>query len=261
MNNPLTTLTHHIENRIATITLNRPDKRNALNAELINELSGALTEAEKNPDVKAIVLKANGNTFCSGADLDQLKAMQSNSYYENMGDSQRLKNLFKKIYTLKKIVIAQVEGYALAGGCGLATVCDFTFCTHESKFGYTEARIGFVPAIVMVFLLRKIGEKKAGQLLLGAEIVSAHDALQIGLVNAIFEKSEIEKSVSAFVQKLITQNSAQSMAITKTMLYEMQATSLDKALEYACHQNALARSTEDCKKGVQAFLEKKEVKW
>lgn len=255
------TLLYHIENKIATITLNRPGKRNALNDELITELSEAMTQAELDPAVKAIVLKANGTTFCSGADLDQLKAMQNNSYEENLRDSQRLKDLFKKIYTLKKIVIAQVEGYALAGGCGLATVCDFTFCTPESKFGYTEARIGFVPAIVMVFIVRKIGEKKAGQLLLGADIISANDALQIGLVNAIFEKAEIEKSVSTFAQKLIAQNSTQSMAITKTMLYEMQATSMDEALEYACHQNALVRSTEDCKKGVQAFLEKKEMKW
>ena len=157
----MSSILYDIANRVATITLNRPEKRNALNAELVRELSEALSRAESDESVRAIILKATGNTFCSGADLEQLKAMQTNSFEENVADSNRLKELFKKIYTLKKIVIAQVEGFALAGGCGLATVCDFTFCTPESKFGYTEARIGFVPAIVMVFLIRKLGEKKA----------------------------------------------------------------------------------------------------
>jgi methylglutaconyl-CoA hydratase len=252
---------YQIENRIATITLNRPAKRNALNAELVENLSGALTKAEDDQSVKAIILKANGNTFCSGADLDQLRAMQSNTYEENLADSNRLKDLFLKIYTLKKIVIAQVEGYALAGGCGLATVCDFTFCTPESKFGYTEARIGFVPAIVMVFLIRKIGEKKAAQLLLTSDIIPASEALQLGIVNYMVSQSEIENSVSRFMQKLITQNSSQSLASTKTMIAEVQGKTLRDALDFAAKQNALTRSTTDCKVGVQSFLEKKDLNW
>jgi methylglutaconyl-CoA hydratase len=246
---------------VATIILDRPEKRNALNEELIHELSEALSIAEKDDSVKAIILKANGNTFCSGADLDQLKAMQNNSYEENLADSTRLKDLFLKIYTLKKIVIAQVEGYALAGGCGLATVCDFTFCTPESKFGYTEARIGFVPAIVMVFLIRKLGEKKAGQLLLSADIISATEALKFGLVNQIFDKEKIQQSTLEFANNLVTQNSATSMAITKEMLSEVSGNALKEALDYAAHQNALARSTEDCKRGIKAFLEKRPLIW
>lgn len=252
---------YQIQNRVATITLNRPEKRNALNAELVNDLMHALSNAENDDSVKAVIIKANGNTFCSGADLDQLRAMQSNSFDENMKDSTRLADLFKKIYTLKKIVIAHVEGYALAGGCGLATVCDFTFCTPDSKFGYTEARIGFVPAIVMIFLVRKIGEKKAGQLLLSADIISANESLQLGLVNFVVEKIEIENSVLAFVQKMISQNSAQSLAATKAMLAEVQSKSINEALEYASRQNATARGTDDCKKGIQAFLDKREMKW
>lgn len=252
---------YDIKDRVVTITLNRPEKRNALSAELVSELSEAFSKAESDETVKIIILKANGNTFCSGADLEQLKAMQLNTYEENLADSSRLKDLFKKIYTLKKIVIAQVEGYALAGGCGLATVCDFTFCTPESKFGYTEARIGFVPAIVMVFLIRKIGEKKASQLLLGADIISAADALQLGLVNYVVDKTDIEKSVWAFAQKLISQNSSQSLATTKAMIAEVQSKSLDEALEYAAKQNAEARATTDCKKGIQSFLDKKDISW
>ncbi len=257
----MNTILYDIQNRIATITLNRPEKRNALNEELIKELYETFSQAENDPAVRAIILKANGNTFCSGADLDQLRAMQNNSFEENLQDSNRLKDLFKKIYTLKKIVIAQVEGYALAGGCGLATICDFTFCTPESKFGYTEARIGFVPAIVMVFLIRKIGEKKASQLLLTADIINPAEALQFGLINQIIKKDEIDAAVVNFAQKLISQNSGQSMAATKTMMAEVQSKTLDEALDYAAHQNAIARSTEDCRKGVQAFLEKRDLNW
>jgi methylglutaconyl-CoA hydratase len=257
----MSAILYNINNRVATITLNRPDKRNALSAELVKELSDALSKAESDDSIRAIILKANGNTFCSGADLEQLKAMQTNTFEENEADSNRLKELFKKIYTLKKIVVAQVEGYALAGGCGLATVCDFTFCTPESKFGYTEARIGFVPAIVMVFLIRKIGEKKAAQLLITAEIINASEALDLGLVNYVVAASEIEKSVSDFTQKLITQNSAQSLATTKAMINDVQAKSLEEALNYAANQNAIARSTADCRRGIQAFLNKESLSW
>jgi methylglutaconyl-CoA hydratase len=257
----MTSILYHTTQRIATITLNRPEKRNALNAELVNELSEALSIAEADESVKAIILKANGNAFCSGADLDQLRAMQSATYEENLADSNRLKELFKKIYTLKKIIIAQVEGFALAGGCGLATVCDFTFATPESKFGYTEARIGFVPAIVMVFLIRKIGEKKAAQLLLGADIISADEALDLGMINQIHPKETIEKSVLDFTQKLITQNSSQSLATTKGMINQVQGKTLDEALQFTAEQNAIARSSTDCKRGIQAFLNKENISW
>ena len=257
----MSSIHYDIDKRIATITLNRPEKRNALNAELVQELSDALSKAEADDSVKAVILKANGNTFCSGADLDQLKAMQSATYEDNLADSNRLKELFRKIYTLKKIVIAQVEGFALAGGCGLATVCDFTFCTPEARFGYTEARIGFVPAIVMVFLIRKIGEKKAAQLLLSADIISADDALKLGMVNQIHPKETIEQAVLDFAQKLITQNSAQSLAATKSMINQVQSQSLDDALNYATQQNAMARSSTDCKRGIQAFLNKENISW
>ena len=252
---------YHIENRIATITLNRPDKRNALNDEMVNELSEALISAEQDPNVKVVLLKANGNTFCSGADLDQLKAMQQNSYEENLADSNRLKDLFLKIYTLKKIVVAQVEGYALAGGCGLATVCDFTFATPDSKFGYTEARIGFVPAIVMIFLVRKVGEKRAGELLLTADIIQADQALHLGLINRIIEADKIHQHTIEFANHLITKNSSSSLARTKEMLSKISDQSLTNALNFAAAQNAIARGTEDCRKGIQAFLEKKHLNW
>ncbi|HAC23901.1 MAG TPA: methylglutaconyl-CoA hydratase, partial [Cytophagales bacterium] len=155
---------YHAEDCIGYITLNRPDKRNALSPELIKALSEAFDRATRDEQAKVIVLKANGEAFCSGADLAFLQQMQAFSEEENYQDSSRLKELFLKIYTLPKVVIAQVQGHALAGGCGLATVCDFTFAVPQARFGYTEVKIGFVPAIVMVFLLRKLGEQKAKQL-------------------------------------------------------------------------------------------------
>ncbi len=250
-----------IENRIATITLNRPVKRNALNTEFVSELKQAL-EAVKNDDaVKLILLKAKGEAFCAGADLSYLQQLQTNSFEENLTDSNHLKELFAAIYHFPKIVIAQIEGAALAGGCGLATVCDFSFATPESKFGFTEVKIGFIPAIVMIFLLRKIGEGKAKQLLLTGEIISAHDAQQLSMINFVEEKENINQAVNLFCEKLLTQASTASLQLTKQMIADVQHLQIDDALNYAASQNAHARATEDCKKGIAAFLNKEKINW
>ena len=169
-----------VEDRIAYITLNRPEKSNALCFDLVSELRVAFKAAEEDDNVKVIVLKANGEAFCGGADLQYLQDMQTNSFEQNRADSDHLRDLFLQIYQLKKVVISQVHAHALAGGCGLATVCDFTFAAPEAVFGYTEVRIGFVPAIVMVFLLRKIGESKAKYFLLGGSTITAEEAREAG---------------------------------------------------------------------------------
>src|SRR5258706_850231 len=219
------------------------------------------TEAESVAAVKVIVLGATGEAFCAGADLAYLQKLQHFSFEENLNDSRHLRDLFLKIYTLKKVVIAQVQGHALAGGCGLTTVCDFVIAVPEAKFGYTEVKIGFVPAIVMVFLLRKLGEQKAKQLLLSGELMSGDEALEYGLVNFLAPKELLESSVMDFAQTLVRNNSLQSMELTKKMIAEVQSLPLSEALEYAATMNARARTTEDCKKGVQAFLEKRDHKW
>ncbi|NJN42824.1 MAG: enoyl-CoA hydratase/isomerase family protein [Flammeovirgaceae bacterium] len=252
---------YEVKGRIAYITLNRPERRNALSFELIKELKDKFADAEKDQAVKIIVLKANGKAFCSGADLESLQQLQKNTEEENLADSRHLKELFQQIYTLQKVVIAQVEGHALAGGCGLATVCDFVLAVPEAKFGYTEVKIGFIPALVMVFLIRKIGEMNARYLLLSGELVSGEDALKYGMANRIVEKDEIQKSVDEFAQQLITNNSSQSLATTKKMIAEVSSMKLDEALEYAAKMNAKARSSEDCKKGIEAFLNKKPITW
>jgi methylglutaconyl-CoA hydratase len=250
-----------VKDRMGFVTLNRPEKRNALSFELVSELMALFTRAESDPAVKVIILGAVGEVFCAGADLDHLRNLQHFSYEDNLEDSRHLRDLFLRIYTLKKVVIAQVQGHAMAGGCGLATVCDFVFAVPAAKFGYTEVRIGFVPAIVMVFLLRKVGEQKAKQLLLSGELVMGDKAMSYGLVNFLTAQEQLESSVIDFAQKLIQNNSLQSMELTKKMIAEIQSLPLSEALDYATSMNARARTTEDFKKGIQAFLEKRDLYW
>ncbi len=247
--------------RVGYITINRPEKRNALSRELVSELKGVFANAEKDANVKVIVLKANGESFCAGADLAYLQQLQEFSFEENIADSNHLKELFLQIYQLKKVVIAEVQGHALAGGCGLATICDFVFAVPEAKFGYTEVKIGFIPAMVMIFLIRKIGEQKAKQLLLSGELIQDKEVLRMGLVNYIVLKEQLENAVFDFAQKLIKNNSDQSMMLTKRMIDEVQSMSLTDALEYAATMNAKARATDDCKNGIAAFLQKRELRW
>ena len=252
---------YEAKDRIGYITLNRPEKRNALNHELVDDLKQAFTQAESDVNVKVIVLQANGDAFCAGADLAYLQQLQKFSFEENLADSNHLKELFLKIYQLKKVVIAKVQGHALAGGCGLATVCDFVFAVPEAKFGYTEVKIGFIPAIVLVFLIRKIGEKQAMHLLLSGELVQGNEAMNFGLVNYLVSKDKLNETVSEFAQKLIKNNSSQSMALTKQMIDKVQSMSLADALAYAAKMNAEARASDDCKKGINAFLNKQEMIW
>lgn len=247
--------------RVGYITINRPEKRNALSRELVSELKGVFANAEKDANVKVIVLKANGESFCAGADLAYLQQLQEFSFEENIADSNHLKELFLQIYQLKKVVIAEVQGHALAGGCGLATICDFVFAVPEAKFGYTEVKIGFIPAMVLIFLIRKIGEQKAKQLLLSGELIQDKEVLRMGLVNCIVSKEQLENAVFNFAQKLIKNNSDQSMMLTKQMIGDVQSMSLTNALDYAAKMNAQARATDDCKKGIAAFLEKRELNW
>ncbi|VAW29256.1 Enoyl-CoA hydratase [hydrothermal vent metagenome] len=247
-------------NRVGYITLNRPEKRNALNYQVVAELKKAFSLANDDPDTKVIVLKAEGDAFCAGADLAYLEELQQNSYDENLADSNHLKELFLQIYTLPKVVIAAIQGHAIAGGSGLASVCDYAFSVSQAKFGYTEVRIGFIPAIVMVFLIRKIGEQKAKDLLLSGRLISAKEATELGVITRAIENN-LEKEVDEFAQELISKNSGQSMALTKQMIANVQNLSLEDGLRLAAEQNAKARATDDCKKGITAFLKKEKINW
>lgn len=250
-----------VKDRIATITLNRPDKRNALNEQVVSELKQAFTQAAEDTEAKVIVLAARGSAFCAGADLAYLQQLQQNTFEENLADSNHLKELFYQIYTHPKVVIAKIQGHAIAGGCGLATVCDFSFAVEEAQFGYTEVRIGFIPAIVKVFLLRKIGEGKSKELLLSGELISAEEAKEFGLINRVVKDDELDDVVSEFAKRLVKKNSGQSMQFTKQMIARVQEMGLEEGLNHAAEQNAKARASEDCQKGIAAFLNKEKPSW
>ena len=252
---------YSVDNRIGFITLNRPEKRNALSFEMVTELKAAFERADGDEQVKVIVLKANGESFCAGADLAYLQQLQRNSFEENLADSTHLKELFLSIYTSTKVVIAQVEGHAIAGGCGLATVCDFVFSVPEAKFGYTEVKIGFVPAIVMVFLLRKVGEQVGKEMLLTGDLYAAEIAREKGLINFVSDTKQIASDVLKFAEKMISGNSYNSMKVTKQMIADVPAMKLEEALDFAAHKNAKVRASEDCQKGIAAFLGKEKIMW
>ena len=252
---------YEVLDRVAWITLDRPDKRNALNSKVVSELLMAFQTAEQADDVKVCVLKANGKAFCAGADLDYLKRLQAFDFDQNLADSSHLKSLFEWIYKMGKPVIAMIQGHAIAGGAGLATVCDFSFTVPEAQFGYTEVRIGFIPAIVMIFLIRKIGETRAKELLLSGDLIDAATAERYNMVTKVVAADAIEEHVKTFAARLCTQNSGQSMAITKKMLGDVQHFPVAEALNFAARMNARARGSEDCKRGIAAFLNKEEILW
>ena len=252
---------YEVKERVGYITLARAAKRNALNFDVVLELKRAFAMAEDDEACKVVVLRAEGKVFCAGADLEYIQRLQENDYHDNLIDSTHLMELFRLIYTLKKVVIAQVHGHAIAGGCGLASICDFGFTVPEAKFGYTEVKIGFIPAIVKVFLLRKIGESRAKQLLLTGDLISAEEAERYGLVHYVVPAAELEERVFAFAQKLCNENSRQSMEVTKEMIARVQAMGLEEGLQYASEMNAVARGSEDCQRGIAAFLNKEPIEW
>lgn len=252
---------YSVEDRIATLTLNRAEKRNALNPELVNTLTEKLQQAADDENVKIIILCAKGNTFSAGADLAYLQQLQQNSYEENLADSENLKKLFTTIYYLPKIVIAQVEGHAIAGGCGLATVCDFVFSVPEANFGYTEVKLGFVPAIVSCFLIRKTSETIAKQILLTAELFNAEQALKYGLINFVINKENISQNTRDFALNLCKNASSNSLMVTKQLIGQTTNPYLDKSLEMAVQINAKVRDSEDFKRGIASFINKETINW
>lgn len=250
-----------IEDRVGYITLNRVDKKNALNFEFVNEIKATLQNAIADTNCKVIVLKSSSDVFCAGADLAYLEQLQKNTYEENLADSNSLAELFQLIYYSPKVIIAQVQGHAIAGGCGLAGICDFSFAVPEAKFAYTEVKIGFIPAIVMVYLTRKIGEGKARELLLSGKLISADEAKDFGLINYIIPAEKIAEAVKNFAIALCNETSAQSSATIKEMLAHVHHLSIDDAVKYAAQMNAKARSTDDCKRGIGSFLGKEKIVW
>ena len=244
---------------IATITLNRADKRNAISYELIDDLIAALKQASGSA-AQVIILTGAGKAFCSGMDLDNLKQLTGRTHAQNIQDSETMASLFRTLYDFPKPTIAAVNGPAIAGGTGLATLCDFTLAVPEAKFGYTEVRIGFVPAIVSSFLIANIGEKRARDLLLTGRIFGAEEALKLGLVNEIVAPEQL----MAWAQELAAQlleNSPASLQATKKLLSSYTREQLNRQVKQAIQSNAAIRQTADFKEGITAFLEKRKPAW
>jgi methylglutaconyl-CoA hydratase len=244
---------------IATITLDRPDKRNAISYELIEDLFAALDEVA-NSSALVLILTGAGKAFCSGMDLENLKALVGCSPERSLKDSEIMARLFRSLYDFPKPTIAAVNGAAIAGGCGLATLCDFTLAVPEAKFGYTEVRIGFVPAIVSTFLLRQVGEKHARDLLLTGRIIGADEAHRIGLINEIVPAENLSERARELASQLM-ENSPGSLVCTKRLLSDYARVELDAQVSSAVRENAAIRATRDFREGIASFLEKRKPRW
>lgn len=245
-----------INGAIGTIVLNRPEKRNALSSEMVVAINAALTEMRDAEQVRVVVLKGSGPAFCAGADLAYLQEISQNAPMENLADSTALMHMYQNIGTLPKPVIAMVHGPAIAGGAGLATVCDLVVAGRaKAVFGYSEVKIGFIPAIVMVYLLRKIGDTQARKLVLTAENISAEEALRIGMISTVVDDALLEQTVQDIAERM-SRNSASSMALSKHMFNALPGMSIDAGLQYAAAMNAFTRQTEDCKNGIASFIDK-----
>jgi methylglutaconyl-CoA hydratase len=253
------TLQLALDSGIATITLNRPEKRNAISYELIDDLLRALEEVKASP-ARVLIITGAGKAFCSGMDLDNLKALIGRTPEQNLKDSRTMVSLFRTLYEFPKPTIAAVNGAAIAGGTGLALLCDFTLAVPDAKFGYTEVRIGFVPAIVSMFLLRQVGEKIARDLLLTGRIFDAEEALRLGLINEIVLAEKLMERARSLAAQLM-ESSPISLAYTKRLLTDYARPELDAQMEAAVRENAGIRSTADFREGVASFLEKRKPKW
>ncbi len=244
---------------VRTITLNRPERRNAMTPEMQLELLAAL-EAVAVSSCRVVVLQGAGQAFCSGLDLAALQAMGSQTATEQRADAERIARLLRTLYELPKPTIAAVHGAAIAGGTGLATICDFTLAVPTAKFGYTEARIGFVHALVSAFLALQIGDKRARDLLLTARLFDAEEAYRLGLVNEVVPPDSMSEHVRALAEALAA-NSPESLSATKQLLAAQNKAWLDAAIALAMEANARARQTADFQEGLASFLEKRTPAW
>jgi methylglutaconyl-CoA hydratase len=247
------------QEQIATITLSRLEKRNAISAQMIADLLAALDEMERGSP-RVLIITGSGKAFCAGMDLDGLRAVASQTQEENLRDSRNMAKMFYRLYTFPRPVISAVNGAAIAGGCGIATLADFTIAVPEAKFGYSEVRIGFIPALVSVFLRRQIGEKRATDLLLTGRIIGAEEALRLGLVTEVVPPEKLLDRAREIAAQLIAA-SPTSVFRTKRLLHQFDEEAIRSEIDLATRENADIRSTADFREGVTAFLEKRAPKW
>ncbi len=239
---------------VATLTLNRPDKRNALNGELVDALHDALGEVAGDPDVRVVALRGSGSDFCAGADLAELERIAEMGSEESLADAQRMGDLFVALRTLDRPVVAVVHGRALAGGAGLATACDLVVARDDARFGYPEVHLGFVPAMVMTILRRKVGEGRAFELVARGRRIDAGEAREMGLVNQVFAEEEFESRVADYLGDYAALPPS-ALALTKRLLYGLDGMAFEEGIARGAEVNAIARGTDACREGVRRFLD------
>ncbi len=245
---------------VARLTLNRPDKRNALNAELVGALAAALQRTAADPDVRVVALAGAGKDFCAGLDLSELARIADpavpDAYGQGLAEARSLAALFARIRAHPRPIVALVQGRAVAGGCGLATACDLVLAREDAELGYPEVHLGFVPALVMSLLRRKVGEGRAFELVALGNRHTVHEALSMGLVNRVYAAEAFEHESSAYLDELASRPPG-ALSLTKRLLYELDGMPIPQALERGAEVNARARVSEECRAGVRRFLEKK----
>jgi methylglutaconyl-CoA hydratase len=246
---------YSVNKGVVRITLNRPEKRNALDDEMIAGIRRGLGESANDEAVHLVLITGAGNDFCAGADLAAIEQLTHGTVMENVADARHLGDLFLEMRRYPRPIIAAVRGRALAGGCGIATAADFVLAAESAQFGYPEIKIGFVPAMVMAILRRSVSEKRALELLATGEIIPARTALEIGMITRVFADTAFDNDVQAYAAQLATRSTS-ALALTKSLFYQMDGVAFDAALSAGMQTNALARLTEDCRRGIQRFLKK-----
>ena len=253
--NELPVLPYTVDNGIVTLTLNRPDKRNAINQAMVTSLKTFLERAAEDPDARVVVLTGRGRDFCAGADLEELQRIVALSREDNLEDALSLGELFIQIRRNPLPVVALVKGRALAGGCGLATACDIVLARDDSEFGYPEIHFGFVPAIVMAMLRRKVSETQAFELLVKGDPISAEEARDLGLVTRVFPAFTFSENAKQYLQ-VFGKKPRGAVILTKKLFYELDDLDFESAIRRGAEVNAEARTSEECREGVRRFLDK-----
>jgi len=248
-------IVYAIDGPVARVTLNRPDKRNALDSEMVSEIRRALAESAENSAVRVVLLSGAGKDFCSGADLAALHQIAKATVMENLADARQLADVFLDMRRHPRPIVAAVRGRALAGGCGIATAADIILASESAQFGYPEVKIGFVPAMVMAIVRRSVSEKRAFELLTNGEPFPARTALEIGMINRIFPDASFDREVESYAAQLATRSTS-ALSLTKSLLYQIDSMSFEAALSAGVQTNAIARLTDDCRRGIEQFLKR-----
>jgi methylglutaconyl-CoA hydratase len=246
---------YDVQGGVARITLNRPEKRNALNPELIASLKDSLARSARDENVRVVLLSGAGQDFCSGADLAGLDRTAESGVLDHIETARHLADTILAMRQHPRPIVAAVRGRALAGGCGVATACDLILASESAQFGYPEVKIGFVPAMVMAILRRSVSEKRAFELITTGEIITAPQAHAVGMINRVYPDAEFDARVEDYVAALASK-SASAVSLSKHLLYHMDGMTFEAALEAGVHGNVLARMTEDARRGIERFVKK-----